>query len=354
LKAHGITPETWHENLTRGVNCVGHAYATPVSDGTHVYVATADGVFAAFDLAGRRRWLAHAPGQVGEYCRNGRSPILYQGLLISDITATVRAFDRQTGKLLWSDDCAGDSIVSPMVLTVAGKDILWAAGSQAYLLPEGKRLTVKGWKDAGMQTLVKHDERDVVFFCGEGEHCGWTNKGKGVDPMPPAAVRFSLEGDTLQAKVLWSGINGQPWGGNRPWMLYHAGKLYGPGAGAVDALAGKVALGDFTGKSRSSGPVPASQHLLLVANGHVYGLAKSGGKKGDAGGATLAVATLDGKPVSSCTIPTPEPTPAELALIRSVERQDNWPEFAKGYTFTLGPDCVIIRGMARLYCLGSQ
>ena len=253
-----MSPETWHDGGCgyRGVNCVGQAYPTPCSDGEHVYVATAHGVFACFDLAGKRRWLARVPGNGGEYCRNGRSPILYKQLLISDITDKVRAFDSATGTLAWSDDLGKkkhSTIVSPMVLTVSGKDILWAAGCNAYLLPDGKKLNIEGWTDCGMQTLVKYDEPDVIFFCGSGEHCGWTGKGKGVDPMPPAAVRFSLSGNpsthsagsgtssssgqlTLKANVLWSGINGKYYGGNQPWMLYHGGKLYAPGAGAVDAL----------------------------------------------------------------------------------------------------------------------
>jgi hypothetical protein len=195
-----------------------------------------------------------------------------------------------------------------------------------------------------MQTLVKHDERDVIFFCGAGEHCGWTKKGKGVPNPPPAAVRFSLAGDILKATVLWSGIEGKLYGGNKPWMFYDGGRLYAPGA---DALTGKPAFGSFGNKrGRGAGPVPASGHLLQAAGGHLYGF--SGKKEG-----IIQVCTLDGKPVSECKIPLTEPKGAELELIRTCERQEGWPVFSKGRTFTFGPDCIVVRGMARLYCFGK-
>jgi outer membrane protein assembly factor BamB len=82
---------------------------------------------------------AASPGQDGEYCRNGRSPILWKDpatgklFLLSDITNKVRAFDAGTGKLLWTDggparmgrEGAG-SVVTPAVLTVGGTPVLWA------------------------------------------------------------------------------------------------------------------------------------------------------------------------------------------------------------------------------------
>jgi hypothetical protein len=293
--------------------------------------------------------------------------------LISDITNLVRAIDRKTGKLVWSDqgpaqaktakteddiDTGGpggggsSTIVTPNILTVGGVDVLWAAGCCAYRLPDGKRLKVVGWKDEGMQTLVKHDQRDVVYFCGAGEHCGWTSKGKGVDPMPPAAVRFALAGDTLKAQVLWSGIDGQCWGGNGPWMLYHDGKFYARGYAILDALTGKI-IKQGAGKG-GAGPVPDSRHLLQVANGHVYGLTRAKGGRSGTPGAVLGVCTLDGKPVASSTIQMPQPTKEELELIRTCERQEDWPEFSKGYCFTFGPDCLYVRSYTRLWCLGTK
>lgn len=51
---------------------------------------------------------------------------------------------------------------------------------------------IEGGSDFGALAVVKHDERDVVFFTGGGEHGGWENKGN-CEVCPPSAVRFRLE-----------------------------------------------------------------------------------------------------------------------------------------------------------------
>jgi outer membrane protein assembly factor BamB len=351
MRQGGFALETWRQSLGSGntISCVGQAHATPMSDGERVYVQTAFGGFFCFDLAGKLLWCAAVPGQAGEYCRNGRSPILYKNLLLSDITNKVRAFDKLTGTLLWSDDGpakiggeGASTIVSPAILTVAGKDILYAAGNCAYLLPDGKRLTVEGWKDYGMQTLVKHDERDVVFFCGSGEHCGWTDKGgDNATYRPPAAVRFRLEGDSLNATVLWNGkdLGGKETaGGNSPWMLYHAGKFYHVNGAILNALTGKVIAGAFS--KSGSAAVPGTRHLLCAAGNHVFGLTHHRGRSGkdDAapGSALMSVFTLDGQKVADNVIP-------------GIEGKN----FSYGWTFTFDHNSIYVRGLNHLIKIGK-
>ena len=98
------------------------------------------------------------------------------------------------------------------------------------------------------------------------------------------------------------------------------------------------------GRRGGIGPVPVANHLLKVAGNHVYGVSSKDG--------TIQVCTLDGKPVSECTITPPEPKGAELELIKTCERGPKWPGFSKGGTFSFGPDCIVVRGHARLYCFG--
>jgi hypothetical protein len=337
MKQGGFTLETWRQNLGSGntTSCVGQGYATPVSDGRYIYVQTAFGGFFCFDPDGRRRWVASSPGQAGEYCRNGRSPLLWKNLLLSDITNRVRAFDKATGRLVWSDDGparmgkeGASTVVSPAVIAVDGKDILYAAGNCAYLLPSGRRLKVVGWKDYGLQTLVKHDERDVVYFCGEGEHCGWTDKGK-ASPNPPAAVRFSLRGDSLHARVLWhggtigSGKGKHAYGGTAPWMLYHDGRFYHRNGAILDALTGGHIAGRFDRRGRGVA-VPQTEHLLCVAGRHVFGLTRSG---------KMSVYSLDGRKVADNAIPDPAP---------------GGKRFSFGCTFTFSGSDIYIRAMNHL------
>ena len=156
----------------------------------------------------------------------------------------------------------------------------------AWLLPGGRELKVDGWRDEGMQVLVKRDEPDVVFFCGGGEHGGWQGKGK----LPkakigsPACVRFSLTGDVLKADVLWhqgtlKEINniakGYPFAAG-PALVYDNGRLYHKNRFILEALTGKLIKGTLLKSGGQGTPAaPMTRHLICIANGHVYGLGGS-------------------------------------------------------------------------------
>ncbi len=341
LKDAGITKD----NFTKSIpNAIGEAYATPVSDGKHVWSVTAWGGYFCHDLRGNLKWLAFDKSEnTGEYCRNGRSPLLWKNLLISDITNRVRAFDADTGELVWASDAPANkdkhgnfmgggvhSIVSPMVMTVDGNDILLAAGVNAYELPGGKRLKVEGWKDYGMQTLVKHDEPDVVFFCGAGEHCGWTRKGKLPEgPNPPAAVRFTRDDDTLKAKVLWHGgdLGKQRgiWGNNSPWMTVYKGRFYHRQGHILDAMTGKfIARG-----GRYDHKAPQTDHYSLIADEHIYGLTKHG---------NLSVYALDGRKVSELKVERPGSRGKRARITR-----------ADGPAFVLADGAIFVRSDGYLH-----
>jgi outer membrane protein assembly factor BamB len=337
-KKAGFSLETWRHGCSGGsVVCIGQAHATPVSDGERVYVQTAWGGYFCFDLDGKLLWTVFSKGDFGEYCRNGRSPILWQNLLLSDGGNLVRAFDKMTGELQWSDNGpatlgkeGAHTIVSPAVITVDGQDILYAAGNQAYELPSGKKLAVEGWVDYGMHTMVKADEPDVVFFSGVSEHCGWTGKSAGIwndpeKPVSPAAVRFKREGDTLKAEMLWDGrqiraVNGlddNVWakGGKGISFLlgatYHDGKYYHPDGYILDAGTAKIIAGEYRGKTRA---VPESQRFRFVADGHVWGYNPKGGKrKADSDDSNtvnvkISVCKVDGTPIAENVIELPAPT----------------------------------------------
>ena len=374
LEKFGLSFETWHDRLTRGIDCVGQGYCTPVSDGKRVWVTTAFGAFWCFDLDGKLQWLTCDPF-VGkaylygyDYCKNGRSSILAGQYLIATINNRVRAIDKDTGKIAWTSNAPHEkdahTIVTPAVLTTGGTDGLLPAGPCAFLLPDGRPLKIDGWDDEGMQYLVKHDEPDVVYFCGAGEHSGWTGKGN-ADVQPPAAVRFALEGDTLKAKVLWHGGDlggartpGNPsrelWGGNAPWMLYHNGKFYHRGGVILDALTGKTWAG--AAERRGTGrAVPETRHLLCVAGNHVFGLTRSSGGRNEPGGAVMEVFTLDGKIVASNRLPAAKLTAQQqdAAVKCGWMGGNDKGEWAKGYTFAFGGDRIYIRSMMHLYCISA-
>jgi hypothetical protein len=370
----GLVRDEYHVR-SRNYGCIGEAYGTPVSDGEFVYGATAWGAHACFDMDGKQRWLSYCPGSKNEWNNRAPSPILHGDLLIHSNVSTLRAFDRRTGRLLWKHDVGFTSIATPAVITVGGKDVLLTPSNcgdfnAAYLLPDGKPLAIQGWRDCGMQILVKHDEPDVVFFCGSGEHCTWTDKGVKGPPNPPAAVRFFLEGSTLKAKVLWHGgqlgDNKNRLGGNAPWMVYHDGKFYHRGGTILDALTGKTVAGAYDGRSRDTRATPKTQHILAVAGGHVYGLHRGMDwpttqryqSLRDKPVATMQVFTLDGKWVADNVLVRREPTEEQKKMHRYCTGGERpWMDgrdgcFSYGWTFTFDSDSIYIRSMESLICAG--
>jgi hypothetical protein len=219
-----------------------------------------------------------------------------------------------------------------------------------------------------MQILVKHDEPDVAFFCGSGEHCGWTKKG-GTPPHPPAAVRFALHEKVLKATVLWhggtiaeaAGLSGRSvkgvFGGNAPWMLYNDGKFYHRNGALLDALTGKLISGTVAGKARSGRAVPATRHLLCIANGHVYGFNGKGssnyrGQLTRVG--TCEVYTLDGKKVAVNPVQRKEPTEAQKAMFVACGGREEYGGFSYGATFTFAGSSIFFRSWASIVCIGKE
>ena len=346
----GLTPETWQHGCGLALNCFGQSFATPVTDGRFVWVATAFGGFFCFDLDGKLRWMRFVPGQAGEYCRNGRSPLLWKDLLISDITGLVRAFDRQTGQLRWSAKVGVGSFLTPAVISCGGVDVLWCAGPKAFRLPEGTELAIEGWTETGNTAVVKTDERDVVFMTYGGQHGAWDEASSIV---PPAAVRFGLEGDILKARLLFSGI-----GGKRvctyTGMTYYGGRLYHACGAILDAATGEIAAGGVRRRDPRHRAVPQTRHLLLIAGGHVYGLNEIGGSESKhAQQAVLAAYTVDGRKVAASVLHNAAPTGEKR---KQIVEQNGWNTWGFSYAcpFTIDGDRLFVRSNDYLFCIGHS
>lgn len=349
----GLTLETWQHGCGLGQSCFGQTFATPVTDGTNVYIATAFGAFFAYDQNGKRLWVSYSPGKRGEYCRNGRSPVIYGDLLLSDMTALARGIDRKTGKVLWSHPVDEETWMTPVVITTGGQDVLLCFNRKAFLLPDGKPLKVEGGTDFGATAVVNYDQRDVVFFTGGGEHGGWTGKGRTETP-PPSAVRFALQGDTLTGTVLWSGLNGA--GSGHIGILYHDGKLLHVPSGSVfEALTGKLLVGPGTRIKGDGGKrvVPGTGHLLQVAGDRMYGLSGAGGGEGKPGQtATLVCYSLDGKELGKSVFAN---APVAGEKKKQIIEQNGWNTWMFSYAvpFTIHGDCILVRSYDYLWCVGK-
>jgi outer membrane protein assembly factor BamB len=349
----GFQTETWQHG-GGGIGCVGQCFPTPVTDGEHVYVATAWMGFACYDMDGNLKWLRFSPGGYGgqfgvDYCKFARSPLLYKDLLISDMADLVRAFDKRTGELKWSHDKTGGkctTIVQPCIATVRGVDVL-ISKNNAYRLPDGKELPVEGWELQGITRLVKSDERDVVFFTGGGEHGNWAEKGA-TDTPPPVVARFTLQEDKLKAEVLWSGVGGKPTMGHTG-IVYQNGKLYHPEGYIFEALTGRVLAGSWKREERAT---PETKHMLWIAGGHVYGVASSGTPKDGEPTGRCDVFTLDGRKVASNVLPTAKAESEKADQIIQQTGAAKW-EFSYSCPFAIVGDRIYIRSNDDLWCIGK-
>jgi hypothetical protein len=357
--------DVWHWS---GMAMIGYSFPTPVTDGEHIYVATGSYGFACYDTDGKVLWQRFLPGQGSsqagyggnDFCKQARSPLLHGDLLISDVGNLVRAINRKTGKIEWSHEkYRGHApIVSPVVATVGGTDVLLTFGPHAFRLPDGKELKIEGWGNQGATAMVKYDEPDVVFYTGGGEHGGWRNKGKvqkgKCKYAPPAAVRYSLDGDTLKAVVLWSGIEGERLN-QHAGIVYHDGKLYHSRGAILDAATGKILEGT-TKKRHNRIPyaVPDTRHQLWVAGGHVYGVEERKGhrRRKTTTRGVCSVFTVGGKKVSENVLPLPEYTEAEKKRMVAKNGRPGW-GFSYSCPFSVVGDVLLIRSNDRLWCIGE-
>jgi hypothetical protein len=266
-----------------------------------------------------------------------------------------------TGELKWSAPVGPQAIISPAIISVAGTDALLCdgggfkkgggcGGGKAFRLPDGKELPIEGWTDFGATALVKHDERDVVFFSEGGDHAPWSGfRGEG-HKNSPAAVRFQLEGETLKATALWSGIEGQSVS-TYEGMVYHAGKLYLRG-GIVDALTGKLLAGTV-GKDRAKQAVPSSRHMLVIAGDRLYGLGEQDDKATKRKHGLLEVFSLDGKKLGQGTL---LPAPVEGEKAEQIGQTVGHPAWSYNYgcPFTVAGNRLYARSNDELICVGSR
>ena len=306
-------------------------------------------------------WGVTSPGSTsGDYCSCAKSPILYKNLLISDLRDRLRFIDKTNGKVLFmvqTNKGSHGMSTTPVIIRVGETDLVLCAGRDdvggiselyAFRLPDGKAIPVKGWQNPGGSMLVRYDARDTVFFIGGGEHGGWEKKGDVVPP--PAAVKFALSDDTLNATVLWNGIEGGTSKGHGG-ILYHDGKLHVNGY-LLDASTGKILAGK---PGRNPGASARGNHTQ-IANDLIYGLTSDGtnGK--------MEVFSIDGKSVASSKVPS---APVEGEKREQIIAQDRvckdadkgvvaWQWFSYSCPFTIHDDSIFIRGNDELWCIGVK
>jgi hypothetical protein len=192
----GIGMDTWRCMGSHDQMWIGEVFGTPVTDGRSLYVATAWGFYAAYDMDGRLRWMRFlSPERPHDYCSVARSPILYGDVVVSDLGRMVRAFDRSTGELKWERRRQGGvhEFVSPVVLRVGTQDVLWFAWPKA---------ASRDWCFSYSSPFVVTGDR---IYIRSLDHL-YCIAGKDPAPAAPSGDPEALMAEAEKGKDVWGAL----------------------------------------------------------------------------------------------------------------------------------------------------
>ncbi len=259
-------------------------FATPVSDGQHVYAYASNDQIACFDLEGNLVWMVrdvvteHA--QTGRrtgrpdrmMCRYAHSPRLSGDVLIVSFAGHMRGYDKRTGERRWyvSHDALGGSHIKVgtpplMRLQADGRtlDVICAPEAGIYRVEDGVQIgalpELRGYEGA---TAVVHD--DIIIRQSapdQGEGGIWAHR----------VVATSR--DAVTVEEVWQHVCGRR-GGTNTTPVLHAGRVYFPfGSGrtadfsrSIDVQTGQIQLLPV-GVRSSNSPVLGGAHLFCISGG---------------------------------------------------------------------------------------
>ncbi len=178
------------------------ARATPTVDGSRVYFLGATGALRCLDKkTGATLWQRNILKDFNASNLNwgvSTSPLLEGDLLLVNVGgpgASVVAFDKTTGKVVWKahDDVAG--YASPLPITVEGiREIVFFGGKAVFgLSPEDGTLHWRHeWLTTSEMNIATPIFSDPLLFVSSGR-----GTGSGL-------FRMSREGNGVSAEVLWT------------------------------------------------------------------------------------------------------------------------------------------------------
>jgi hypothetical protein len=304
-----------------------------------------------------------------------RSPILWNDLLIVDMEA-IRAFDKRTGELRWEVDRAAWNLpldrghgehLSPKIFRAGDTDLLWCYSPStpvAVRCVDGKSFPVEGWDHPGIMTALNPESPDTLCLGGGSYHGGWPRAPEALPYKnpPPAAIKLAFEGETLKAKVLWTGVSGRPIISDVCSLAYGQGRVVVMGnldnrsnqnlGATVNATTGKGIAGLDAAGQRIANGAPWSRHIYAIAGGRSYGLWENKQRADDEPcEAVMGVYDLEGKKLAENRIlgPRLEGEFKAMSLAAAMPNRFNYSQ-----PFTLSGDRIYIRSNYLLHCIGEK
>ena len=179
------------------------ASATPTTDGERVYASFGSRGLVAVDLDGRVVWHTEV-GPIDNYHGTAGSPLLYDDLLITYQDqrrgASIAAFDKLTGALVWQTDRSGSiGWGSPIAVRVGDHDEIIVSSQRmvtAYNPSDGSEL----WHCNGnlFEVIPTPVVAHGLVFCASGR------------AGPTLAIRPGGRGDVTDSHVAWRTSRGSP------------------------------------------------------------------------------------------------------------------------------------------------
>lgn len=138
----------------------GFCTETPATDGKHVCALFGTGVAVCYDLDGKRKWIAR--GSIGgEEKGHYSSPIIMGNQFVVWGDPEMRAYDVETGKVLWRNAAKGSNCGSLYRLRVGGELVVGLQTTYFVRLADGQRI----WNgpDLKYSFTTAIAEKDTIF-----------------------------------------------------------------------------------------------------------------------------------------------------------------------------------------------
>jgi outer membrane protein assembly factor BamB len=239
----------------------GYASHTPVSDGERVYVHFGTTGVLAFDMKGNQLWQQSVGTERNARFGSASSPILYKDLVIVTAgaeSASIRAFDKKTGKEVWKAPAANLAECYSTPLIVTNKDgedeLVISVPYEVWgLKPATGKLKWYATSEVDGSACTSLIANDGVVYAVGGRTGGRT------------AVKVGGKGDVTKSHVLWS-KRGGPYVSSP--VLYKDRLFWIDQRGTATCVDAKT--GDELGRERIRGayyasPVLVKDRLYLVS-----------------------------------------------------------------------------------------
>ncbi|MBL8818820.1 MAG: PQQ-like beta-propeller repeat protein [Planctomyces sp.] len=243
----------------------GFAASTPAADKDHIYCFFGKSGLVAFDHQGKQKWQADCGSGTNGW-GSGSSPVLFEKFVIVNASVeseSILAFDRMSGKKVWSADGIKEAWNTPVVIqTAEGKPELIVPTHGAILAfsPEtGKQL----WScktDITWYMVPSIVAKDGIVYCLGGR--------SGVASL---AVRSGGRGDVTKTHRLWTSNKGS----NVSSPVVHGDKLYWVHDNLGIAYCAELESGNIVYEQRLN-RADQSYASAVLANGNLYYLMRDG------------------------------------------------------------------------------